>query len=220
MKNFFLLLVLIFLFGEAYSQVKSDTLLKEILSQSKDSLLQAVLKNPEEYRYQIIYTQINRDKNNNPSFKNYYLNVDKDRYFNPASVVKMPLAFLSLEKLNQIKKPGVDLNTSMLTDSAWSNQTIAHSDSTAESGLPSIAQYIRKSFLISDNDAYSRMYEFVGQETINRRLHQMGYPDTRITRRFRRMTLDENRHTNPIRFVNARGNVLYTQPMAYNKDSF
>jgi hypothetical protein len=202
------------------AQVKTDVLLKEILLQNKDSLLQAVLNNPDEYRYQIIYTQINRDQNNQPSFKNYYFNVDKNRYFNPASVVKMPLAFLSLEKLNTIHTPGVDLYATMLTDSAWSNQTIAYTDSTAETGKPSIAQYIRKAFLISDNDAYNRMYEFIGQQTINRRLHEMGYPDTRITRRFRRMTMDENRHTNPIRFVDAKENLLYEQPMALNTDSF
>ncbi|MBI1783220.1 MAG: serine hydrolase [Sphingobacteriales bacterium] len=204
----------------ANAQVKTDALLKDILFRNKDSLLQSVLKNPEEYRYQIIYTQINRDQHNKPSFKNYYFNVDKNRYFNPASVVKMPLAFLSLEKLNKLHQPGVDLYTTILTDSGWSNQTIAHTDSTAESGKPSVAQYIRKAFLISDNDAYNRLYEFIGQQTINHRLHELGYPDTRITRRFRRMTMEENRHTNPIRFVDAKGNLLYEQPMAYNPDSF
>lgn len=205
---------------QSYAQVKNDTFLKDLLTHSGDSLLLAVLNNPAAFRYQIIYTQINRDKNNKPSFKNYYLNVDKDRYFNPASVVKMPLAFLSLEKLHRLHQPGINLNTTMLTDSAWSNQTIAHTDSTAETGLPSVAQYIKKAFLISDNDAYNRMYEFIGQQTINRRLHEMGYPDIRITRRFQRMTMDENRHTNPIRFTDSKGNLLYEQPMAYNTDSF
>lgn len=219
MKKIFLI-SLLFICIASNAQLKNDPLLKEILDQSSDSLLKEVLKNPEEYRYQIIYTQINRDKKNIPSFKNYYLNADADRYFNPASVVKMPLAFLSLEKLNQLNKPGVDLYTTMLTDSAWSNQTIAYTDSTAETGKPSVAQYIRKAFLISDNDAYNRLYEFIGQQTINRRLHEMGYPATRITRRFRRMTLEENRHTNPVRFADEKGNIIYAQPMAYNPDSF
>jgi hypothetical protein len=39
-------------------------------------------------------------------------------------------------------------------------------------GLSLLSQFIRKAFLISDNDAYNRMYEFVGQETINRRLSE------------------------------------------------
>lgn len=202
------------------SQLKNDSLLINLLAGQNDSLLQAVLSQPETYRYQIIYTQIDRDKKNNPSFKNYYYNVDADRYFNPASVVKMPLAFLSLEKLNGIKKKGVDKNTTIQFDSAYARQSTAYTDSTSENRLPSIAHYIRKAFLISDNDAYNRMYEFVGQQTTNRRLHEMGYPNIRITRRFVRMTMDQNRHTNPVRFLDKNGKLLYSQPMEVNKDSF
>jgi hypothetical protein len=202
------------------TQGRSDKLLIDIFSTYKDSLFQSVKTHPETYRYQIIYTQIDRDKNNVPSFKNYYFNYDSLQYFNPASTVKMPLAFLSLEKLNQLKQKGIDMNTQMQFDSGYSRQTILYKDSTSENGLPSIAQFIRKAFLVSDNDAYNRMYEFVGQQTINRRMHEMGYPDFRITRRFMRMTLDENRHTNPIRFIKPNGSLIYLQPMAYNPDSF
>ncbi|MBC7874606.1 MAG: serine hydrolase, partial [Ferruginibacter sp.] len=213
--------VIFFLFPVvAGAQLKNDAFLKNMLAVVPDSLLQAVLNQPETYRYQVIYTQINRDKKNNPSFTHYYYNVDAHRYFNPASVVKLPLAFLSLEKLNTLQKPGVNKYTTMQFDSAWSRQTTLYTDSTAENKLPSLAQFIRKAFLISDNDAYNRMYEFVGQETTNRRLHKMGYPETRITRRFMRMTTEENRHTNPIRFINNEGSLIYQQPMEFNRDSF
>ena len=187
---------------------------------NKDSLFTSVIQHPEIYRYQIIYTQINRDKNNVPSLTNYYFNYDSLQYFNPASTVKMPLAFLSLEKLNTLKDKGIDKFTSMQYDSGYSRQTVLYKDSTAENGLPSIAQFIRKAFLVSDNDAYTRMYEFVGQQTTNRRLYEMGYPDMRITRRFMRMNADENRHTNPIRFIKPDGSLIYFQPPAYNTDSF
>jgi hypothetical protein len=181
------------------SQPRTDKLLKDVFAAEKDSLFQSVIQHPEIYRYQIIYTQINRDKNNIPSFTNYYYNYDSLRYFNPASTVKMPLAFLSLEKLKQLHNQ-VNMFTPMQFDSGYSRQTILYKDSTAENGLPSIAQFIRKAFLVSDNDAYNRMYEFVKQTT-NRRLYAMGYSDMRITRRFMRMNADENRHTNPIRFI-------------------
>lgn len=220
MRNHFLFFLLFLFPVAAAAQLKNDAQLKKILSASPDSLMKVVLSQPEAYRYQIIYTQISRDKNNKPSFKNYYYNVDAQRYFNPASVVKMPLAFLSLEKLGAMQQPGVNKFTSMQYDSGYSKQTIQYKDSTAENGLPSIAQFIRKAFLISDNDAYNRMYEFTGQQTINRRLHDMGYPEIRITRRFMRMTPDENRHTNPIRFINNDGSLIYQQPMQYNRDSF
>ena len=202
------------------AQEKTSLFLKHELLSVNDSLFQQVLAHPEIYRFQVIYTQINRDNNNKPSFTNYYLNVDADRYFNPASTVKLPLAFLSLEKLNKINVKGVDKNTSIQFDSAYSKQSVMYRDSTAERGLPSLAHFIKKAFLISDNDAYNRMYEFVGQQTINRSLHEKGYKNTRITRRFVRMTPDENRHTNPVRFLDINGNVIYQQPLAYNTDSF
>jgi len=122
--------------------------------------------------------------------------------------------------LNGLKQKGINMFTPMQYDSDYSRQTILHKDSTAENGLPSIAQFIRKAFLVSDNDAYTRMYEFVGQQATNRRLHDMGYPDMRITRRFMRMNADENRHTNPIRFTRPDGSIIYFQAPAFNTDSF
>jgi hypothetical protein len=215
--NLFFLLIICSI--TSIAQPRSDKLLENIFAGENDSLFQSVLRHPETYRYQIIYTQISRDKNNMPSFINYYYNYDSLRYFNPASTVKMPLAFLSLEKLNQLDDR-VNMFTPMQFDSGYSRQTILYEDSTAENGLPSIAQFIRKAFLVSDNDAYNRMYEFVGQQTINRRMHEMGYPDFRITRRFMRMNSDENRHTNPVRFIKPDGSLIYLQPMGFNPDSF
>lgn len=201
-------------------RIKTDAWLAELLHKNASGPLLHILNNPDSFQYQLIYTQINRDKNNRPSFKHFYLHVDKNRYFNPASTVKMPLAFLALEKLNKINKPGVNKFTSMLTDSAYNGQTTVLEDSSSKNELPSIAHYIKKIFLVSDNDAYNRLYEFIGQKAINERLWQMGYKDFRITRRFVRATEEENRHTNPIRFVDAAGKLLYTQPATYSNLKF
>ncbi len=220
MRYYTIIFFLLISLSGIIAQPRTDKLLENIFGAEKDSLFQSVIQHPETYRFQVIYTQINRDKNNIPSFTNCYYNYDSLQYFNPASTVKLPLAFLSLEKLDQLKQKNVNMLTSLQYDSAYSRQTILYKDSTAENGLPSIAQFIRKAFLVSDNDAYTRMYEFVGQQTTNRRLHEMGYPDMRITRRFMRMNADENRHTNPVRFIKPDGSLIYLQPPAYNTDSF
>ncbi|HET9279774.1 MAG TPA: hypothetical protein VFN95_16375, partial [Flavitalea sp.] len=78
----------------ANAQPKTDTLLKQILIKSPDDLVTQVLQKADTYRLQIIYTQIDRTKSNKPVFKNYYYNYDPGLYYNPASTVKMPLAFL------------------------------------------------------------------------------------------------------------------------------
>jgi len=190
-----------------------------MLSGNAAPLLLHILDNPDTFQYQLIYTQINRDKNNQPHFRNYYLHLDKDRYINPASTVKLPVVLCALEKLHELNIPGLSRNTAMLTDSSYSGQIKVHTDSLSADGLPSIAQYIKEIFLISDNDAYNRLYEFVGQQTLNEKLWQKGYANSRITRRFMPMTEEENRHTNAIRFVQ-NGQVVYQQPPAYNTKPF
>jgi hypothetical protein len=86
-------------------------------------------------------------------------------------------------------------------------------------GFPSIGQYIKEILLVSDNDAYNRLYEFVGQQALNEKLREKGYAGSRITRRFMPMTEIENRHTNAIRFVQD-GKTIYEQPPAFNEKPF
>lgn len=204
----------------SYGQFQTDAFLSNLLATKAHPILQEVINHPDTYRLQIIYTQINRDNQNRPSFKHYYYHVDSTYYFNPASIVKLPLALLSLEKLNRLNNPQVNKFTSMQFDSAYSKQTKQWTDSTAQNGYPSVSHLIKKAFLVSENDPYSRMYEFVGQGEINRSLHAKGYYDTRITHRFVRMSPDENRHTNPVRFIDKNGKLIYAQPAAYNTDPF
>jgi hypothetical protein len=115
---------------------------------------------------------------------------------------------------------GVDKYASMLFDSSYEKQVKLYSDTSSQNKLPSIAQFIRKAFLVSDNDAYNRMYQFIGQQEINRSLHDKGYKDVRITRQFMGFTPDQNRHTNQVRFIRDGGDLIYLQPAAYNPDSF
>jgi hypothetical protein len=202
------------------AQSRTDILLHDILKKIEDPNTQKIMQDPIGYRLQIIYTLIDRDKKGVPHFTNYHFNVDPALYFNPASMVKMPLAFLSLEKLNEMKANGVNKYTSMEFDSSYERQVAMKKDSSAENGKPTIAHFIRRAFLISENDPYNRMYQFVGQERANRKLLEKGYASSRITRQFMGYTYEQNRHTNGIRFVNEAGNTLYYQPPAYNKDSF
>lgn len=216
----YLPLLLLMLAISSYAQPKTDAFLTNLFAQNQNPVFQKVIQNPAKYRLQIIYTRIDRDRNNKPTFTDFAYHVDSTFYFNPASIVKLPLVLLSLEKLNRMKVPGVDMFTPMQYDSAFGGQTRHLVDATAQDGYPSIAHFIKKALLVSENDPYSRMYEFVGQQTINQRLHEMGYADTRITHRFVRMSAEENRHTNPIRFLRTDGSLIHAQPAAYNTDPF
>lgn len=218
-KLFALTLLFTGFFTNAFAQEKTDDWLLQLLKSKGSPLLQHILNNPDSFQYQIIYTEINRDKKNRPQFKNHYLHADRNRYHNPASTVKLPTALIALEKLNKIRKSGLSIFTTMLTDSSFSAQTAVTKDTSANNGMPSIANYVKKIFLVSDNDAYNRLYEFAGQDQLNGSLHQKGYKDVRIVRRFVSMNEEENRHTNAIRFMNDSTTVLRLLPH-YSKMHF
>lgn len=220
MKKLKCILILLQVFVFEYGFAQKTSPIKEALASIKDSNAKSVLANPETFRYQIIYTQINRDKNGVPRFTNYELKADPNQYFNPASMVKMPLAFLSLEKLHELNKPAVNKYTSILFDSSYQRQVAMYADSSSENKKPSIAHFIKRAFLISENDPYNRMYQFVGQGDINRKLQQKGYGSTRITRQFMGYTEDQNRHTNGIKFVDDQNKILFEQAPQYNTDNF
>ena len=219
-RLFLFTFIFVLIKAKAFAQPLTDDLMKTILNTVQHPVTQKIIDNPNEYRVQIVYTQIDRSKKGKPVFKNYHFNVDPDLYFNPASMVKMPLAFLSLEKLNELKKPGVDKYTRMEYDSSYERQVAMKNDSSSENSYPSIAHFIKRAFLISENDPYNRTYQFIGQQDANRKLVEKGYSSSRITRQFMGYTEEQNRHTNGINFLDKEGKIIYTQSPQYNTDSF
>lgn len=178
----------------------------------------SIIKNKYELGVQIIYTRIDRNKKGYPSFTDYYYNVNSEKYFYPASTVKLPVAVLALQKLRELNIPGLDLNTTMLTFNDYSGQSDVFNDPSTPDGRPTLAHYIKKILLVSDNDAFNRLYEFLGQEYINTTLHKMGYTDVQIIHRLAiSLSEDENRHTNSVRFIDTVGNVIYEKAAEESK---
>jgi len=200
--------------------VKTDPLLEDLLK-AYPQYFDTLLQRRADLKMQIIYTQIDRQANNQPVFKTYYFNTDPADYFYPASTVKLPVALLALQRLHELRLPGLDRNSSMITEAAWSGQTPVYNDPATPDGRPTVAQYVKKILLVSDNDAFNRLYEFLGQEYINDRLHKMGYEDAEILHRLDIfLAPDENRHTNPLKFFDPAGKILYGQPMQYNETKY
>lgn len=218
--NFFLLSYLVFGFG--YCQTNNETFIDDILQRNADSLGRDIIQNPAKYKLQIIYTQIDRNKKNHPKFTTYTYRTGLNEYFYPASTVKIYSAALSLEKINQLNIEDLDFKDVMLTDSSATGQTSVLKDSTAENLKPSIAHYIKKILITSDNDAHNRLYEFLGQRDFNEILKSKGYTNTRITHRLSvPLTTVENRHTNGIAFYDRQTNKqLYQQKPAYNNINY
>ncbi|RFP65355.1 hypothetical protein D0N36_08740 [Hymenobacter lapidiphilus] len=187
-----------------------------------DARLLPVVERAEEFELQIIYTQINRDAQQRPTFVEHTYRLDAGQYFNPASLVKLPTVALALEKLNRLHHPGLTRRSPMSTGTAFRCQTPVPYIATADSDrVNTVGNYAKRMLLVSDNLAYNRLYEFLGQRPLNERLAELGYPETRIVRRFAPCDTAANRYTNPIEFRDpATGQVSYRQPAAVNPRPF
>ena len=64
-----------------FAKAQAGTNLLQELMQAKPEQFGAILAHPDDYRLQIIYTQINRDKNNIPHFKEFTYHLNSKQYF-------------------------------------------------------------------------------------------------------------------------------------------
>lgn len=209
-----LLFALCFLISFSLSAQRNA--LEKIINSNKAEF-GAWVQNPDKYEIQVLYTQIDRDQNGHPRFTTHRFGGDPNRYFYPASTVKMPAAILALEKLNELSIEGLDKHSVLQHFAGHSPQTAQLADPSSASGLPSVEHYLRKIFLVSGNDAFNRLYEFLGQGYFNQKLRAKGFTDTRIIHRLSISGFDTlgNRYTNPLQFVNDEG-VLYQQGEVYS----
>jgi len=194
-----------------------DNLLPEILI-GKSPLVDQVLEDADAFEVQLIYTRIDRNNQQEPIFNNYKFGCDPNRYFYPASTVKMPVAALALERINELGIIGLDKHSKMITGKKRDVQKEILTDPSARDSTPSIGQYIKKIFLYSDNEAYNRLFEFLGAAVINKSLAQKGIPNTRIIHRVGApgYNSEENCYLNPISFFNG-DSLLFFRDLAYSR---
>ena len=139
--------------------------LSEIIAVNRDSF-STWATDPARYEIQVLYTQIDRPTDSTVTLTTHRWGGDGSQYFYPASTVKLPVAVLALQRLNQLGVKGLDAQTLLFhgtgTAPAASHQTPARRDSSSRSGYPSVAHYMRKILLASDNEAYNRLFEWLG----------------------------------------------------------
>lgn len=128
--------------------------------------------------------------------KDYSYNVNDQQYFYPASTVKFPIALLALEKVNQIPQ----LNSQSPFEVA------------GDSIQTTIRKEVQKIFAISDNEAYNRLFEFLGTDYINEQLHNKGLKTIQISHR---LAIDDaaNPNTKEILFFNKDSIIYHRKPI-------
>jgi hypothetical protein len=188
---------------------RNPTLLEQVLSDSNPKL-KAVLQQKEAHEIQILLTQINRDAQGKPHFQESSFQLDEDRYFYPASTAKLPIAILTLQKIKELNSQGILISKdSPFVITNTEGEFIIANDSTHPSQKLTLAQQIKKIFLVSDNDAYNYLFDFLGRDYIHRELSQKGLLHTQIHHKF--LLGADNVNTWKYTFFNSDEDTLYHQ---------
>ena len=163
--------------------------------------LREVAENPV-HEVQVLYTQIDRAASLDapPIFRSYSWKVNADRYFYPASTVKLPATILALEKLDSLAGAG------LLRESTMRTLGLDQDD------VSSVARYIREIFLVSSNPANNRLFDLVGPVELSDGLQSRGYAGVRI---FHPLSVARDSGaitTNAIEFSDEKGNIVHRHP--------
>ncbi|MBC6995634.1 serine hydrolase [Neolewinella lacunae] len=164
---------------------------------------------PDKFEIQVLYSEIERGAEGSVRLKTHRWGArDTSQYFYPASSVKLPVAVLALQRLRELGATGLGYQTPLFhgtsTAPASAPQTPAYADPSSPTGLPTVEHYIRKIFLVSDNDAYNRLFEWLGPTYLNQALHRAGISGGRLQHRVGVSGFDTETHAwlNPVRFAN------------------
>ncbi|MEL7474438.1 MAG: serine hydrolase [Planctomycetota bacterium] len=118
-------------------------------------------------------------------------------YFYPASTIKLFAAIAAVERFNDLaERHGAEWP--LTTTLRWHDGP----DSAHGAATTTLERETRKLFVVSDNPAYNRCYEFAGRTHINQRVRAIGCHSTRIAHRLSvGRTAEQNRRTPRVEIV-------------------
>ena len=146
-----------------------------------DEFLSKILKNKEQHEIQVIFTEISRNKDGEPIFKDFEFQVDENKYFYPASTTKLPIVVLTLDKINELRSSGIDitLKSKISISSNHSEKNEIQLDT-----ITSFQNLIADVFLVSDNYSSNILIDFIGYNYFNTKMSQAGLKNTYLNHKF------------------------------------
>ncbi len=137
----------------------------ELIIKKREPQLKPIYKNKENHNLQILYTKVVRDSLGMPSFIQYDYQADNNVYFYPASTMKLPIAALTLQKINELRNTGINITVESKILLLSADQI------TTETTFKDL---ISKVFLVSDNSASNILINFLGYNYFNQQMKEKG----------------------------------------------
>ena len=176
MRNVYVLIIsLLLLIGCSFSPDPIKSAFK------KDEFLKKIVKDKDKYELQIAFTEISRNKDGEPIFKDFEFQVDENKYFYPASTIKLPIVVLTLDKINELRSSGIDitLKSKILISPNHSKKNEIQLDT-----ITSFQNLIADVFLVSDNYSSNILIDFIGYNYFNTKMSQAGLKNTYLNHKF------------------------------------
>ncbi|GIV27439.1 MAG: hypothetical protein KatS3mg027_1253 [Bacteroidia bacterium] len=177
--------------------------------------LKKFIEDPNKYRFQCIYTKIDYDADSRPLFRDYYFNYSDTVYNYPASMVKLPASVVALKKLELLNNSEVDWESPVLMDSLHCQKRVK-SDSIGRPYYPHLKKWIKRMLILSDNNAYTRVYDFENCRTLHECLKDWGFTQSQIKNKFVTKCQKDSLYFTPTVYIlNQSGDTIYIQYADY-----
>ena len=170
-----LIITLILLVGCSFNPDPIRSTFKE------DDFLRSIVKDKDNYEIQILYTEVSKNSNGQSEFSDFHFQLNDEKYFYPASTIKLPIAVMALSKINELRAEGSTLSpkSKIKLSLINNNQEIILKDS-----ITSFQNLIADVFLVSDNSASNVLIDFIGYNYFNSSMSNSGFENTYLNHKF------------------------------------
>ena len=155
----------------------------------KDDFLRSILKDKDKYEIQILYTEVSKNTLGQTEFSDFQFQLNDQKYFYPASTIKLPIAVMTLSKINELRAVGSNISLKSKINLSLINNK---KEIIVKDSITSFQNLIADVFLVSDNSASNVLIDFIGYNYFNSSMSNLGFENTYLNHKF-----------NPDPFVNS-----------------
>ncbi|MEI7656575.1 MAG: serine hydrolase [Phycisphaerae bacterium] len=146
-----------------------------------------VLRDPAAFRVQVAVAKVEKTPDGRSTLRRMTWRCGAE-YFYPASTVKLLGAVAALETLADLRassgNPLVDADAPLRIAPLFPGDAAQELEpSNRDGGTITVQHEIRRIMLVSDNHAFNRLYDLVGVDDINERMHRAGLASVRVSHR-------------------------------------
>ena len=147
----------------------------------KDDFLRSILKDKDKYEIQILYTEVSKNTLGQTEFTDFQFQLNDQKYFYPASTIKLPITVMTLSKINELRAVGSNISLkSKINISLINNKK----EIIVKDSITSFQNLIADVFLVSDNSASNVLIDFIGYNYFNSSMSNLGFENTYLNHKF------------------------------------